>query len=237
MGKSIENHLRHSRWGQRRADHAGLVRASGRQSGRRGDALAIAAGTNRPANALHALIFAAGLAVGLAGAAHAQCANPMVGLQVPPINAFTQARNFKGVAKPLLAQGEVEISANQVRWHVKKPADIVTLITPTGVTQSVEGGPAQALGPSGADSFFASNGLRDLLSGNFAAIRSLYEISALPAGKAGEWHLRLAPKGAALARFLRFLDVRGCTNLTALRVQQANGDWMDIQFSRPASAN
>ena len=174
--------------------------------------------------------------VGTAAAA-AKCADPFSTLQVQAISAFTQTRYFQGVSKPLVSQGLVKLSADRVQWHVKKPVDIVTVIAPDGVSQSIEGGPVQALGPRGGDSFLADSGLRHVLSGDFTAARAGYKITNLPEAPNGNWRLRLVPRAEPFARFVRHLDVEGCAGVAQIRVQQANGDWMDIHLTPADNAN
>ena len=144
--------------------------------------------------------------------------------------AFTQTRHLVGVRAPLVSQGVVTISANQVQWHVTQPVDIVTIIGPTGMTQSVEGGPAQPLAAGSGDAFLSSSGLRAVLNGDFSSARTQYDITRLPAGADGAWNIRLRPRAGALARFIAAIDVRGCAEVARVSVRQVSGDWMDIDI-------
>ncbi len=185
-----------------------------------------------------ALGLALGFFLGLMGAmasADAKCIDPFATLPVPARTAFTQTRHFQNVAKPLVAEGVVEIAAAHVRWHVTKPVDILTVIAPEGVTQSVDHGPPQALGASGGDAFLSGSGLLHVLSGNFSAARAQYKITTLPP-IGGNWHLRLVPRGEQVARLIRHMDVQGCIGVASLQVQQADGDWMDIRLALPAKS-
>ncbi len=161
----------------------------------------------------------------------AKCADPFSGLPVPQISGFTQTRHFQGLANALVSRGDVQIFPDSVHWHVRTPVDILTLIAEGGVTQSIEGGEAQALGPQTGDVFLSSSGLRDVLSGKFAAARAQYQITNLPAAANGDWRLRLVPRAAQLASVIQYLDVQGCVNVQNLKLQQPSGDWMDIQLA------
>ncbi len=131
---------------------------------------------------------------------------------------------------PLVARGQAQIAAQRVDWHVTDPLDVRTVITPSGVTQSVEGGPAQRMGAQGGEAFL-STGLLDLLSGDIAAMRRHYIISRRPNGAGGSWTLRLTPRAPALARQLSSIDIAGCERVNSVEVLQANGDRMQITLT------
>lgn len=191
--------------------------------------MAIAA---RVARLSGAVSFVGWLALGLVPApALAKCADPFSGLLVPQISSFTQTRHFQGLTNALVSKGKVQIFPDRVHWHVSEPVDILTVIAESGVSQSIEGGEAQALGPQSGDLFLSSSGLRDVLSGKFAAARAQYTITNLPAAKNGDWRLRLVPRAAQLASVIQHLDVQGCANVQNLKLQQPSGDWMDIQLA------
>lgn len=189
---------------------------------------------------------AAGLSIALSclawpnlapASASAKCADPFSSLPVPQISGFTQTRHFQGLANALVSKGDVRIFADAVHWHVREPVDILTVIGEGGVTQAIEGGEAQALGPQAGDVFLSSSGLRDVLSGKFAAARAQYTITKLAAAANGDWRLRLVPRAAQLAGVIAYLDAQGCTNVQSLKLQQPSGDWMDIQLAPPPKPN
>lgn len=129
---------------------------------------------------------------------------------------------------PLVSTGRATIGAERIDWHVTTPMDIRTTISASGVTQSIEGGAPQRVGPQGGgDAFLSSAGLLDLLSGDFAALRAHYDIASQAAAD-GDWRLRLTPRAASLARFVTAIEVGGCQRVEDVRVTQANGDRMDI---------
>ncbi|WP_420478910.1 outer membrane lipoprotein carrier protein LolA [Brevundimonas sp. FT23028] len=141
-----------------------------------------------------------------------------------------QTRHLSGVRAPLVSRGQAQIAAQRVDWHVTDPLDVRTVITPSGVTQSVEGGPAQRMGAQGGEAFL-STGLLDLLSGDIAAMRRHYNISRRPNGAGGSWTLRLTPRAPALARQLSSIDIAGCERVNSVEVLQANGDRMQIALT------
>jgi hypothetical protein len=179
--------------------------------------------------ALVALLAACGM---MLGAAHAQCADPFQVAAQTGTSAFVQTRHLTGVRTPLVSRGQAVVAPGRVEWRVTDPIDIRTVITPTGITQSVENGPAQTLGPQGADPFTSGAGLFDLLVGDFAAVRTHYDIARLAPAANGSWRLRLTPRAAGLARFVSEIEVNGCSAIDGVAVRQANGDRMEITLTR-----
>lgn len=146
--------------------------------------------------------------------------------------AFTQTRHLTGVRAPLVSRGQAVIAANRVDWHVNNPVDVLTSVTPSGITQSVEGGAPQRVGgQAGGDAFLSSAGLFDLLVGNFSALNTHYTVVRGAARADGGWNMRLTPRSAGLARFLSYIEVNGCDRVSTVEVRQANGDWMEIALA------
>lgn len=48
---------------------------------------------------------------------------------------FTQHKQIKGLSRPLLSQGYMQLSKDQLLWHTQKPVDQRVLIEATGVSQ------------------------------------------------------------------------------------------------------
>lgn len=161
-----------------------------------------------------------------AGLANAQCADP---LRMPVeygAVGFTQTRHLGGVRAPLISRGRAEVSAAGIDWWVTEPVNVRTTIRASGMTQSVEGGAAQPIGPQGGG-FLSSVGLASLLAGDIAALRTHYDVASAPAGGPG-WRLRLTPKVANVAQVISYIEVSGCARISDVEVRQANGDWMQI---------
>jgi len=92
--------------------------------------------------------------------------------------SFTQTRHLNGVRAPLVSRGQAVIAAERVDWRVTSPLSILTTITPTGITQTVEGGRPQRVSPQGGgDSFLSSAGLFNLLVGDFTSLNTHYTIA------------------------------------------------------------
>jgi hypothetical protein len=175
-------------------------------------------------------LLAALIVIGFASAASAQCADPLhLPVEYGSLS-FTQTRHLNGVRAPLVSRGRAVIAAERVEWNVNDPIDIRTTITESGITQSVENGPAQRVGPQG-DAFLSSAGLFNLLAGDFSSLGSHYTIARGAAGANGRWTVRLTPRAEALARFVSYIEVGGCEGVRAVEVRQANGDWMEIALA------
>lgn len=145
---------------------------------------------------------------------------------------FTQTRHLNGVRAPLVSRGTATIAQSRVDWRVTDPIDILTTISSTGITQSVENGPPQRVAMQGAgDAFLTSAGLFDLLAGNFAALNTHYTVVRAASGANGAWRMRLTPRAAGLAQVVSYIEVAGCERVQNVEVRQANDDWMSIALA------
>jgi hypothetical protein len=142
---------------------------------------------------------------------------------------FTQTRHLNGITRPLVSRGQATIAAQRVDWHVTTPVDALTTITPSSITQAIDGGAPQRVN-AGGDALLGSTGLFDMLTGNFDALQQHYTITPRPARPNGDWSIRLTPRAAGMARALTHIDVAGCERVAEVQVQQANGDRMEINL-------
>jgi hypothetical protein len=150
--------------------------------------------------------------------------------------SFTQTRHLSGVRAPLVSHGRADLAPDRVGWHVTRPMDILTTITPAGITQSINNGPAQRVGAQGGgDAFLSSAGLFDLLVGNFDSLDTHYTVARDAPGANGAWTMRLTPRAPSLARFVASIEVQGCERVSGVVVRQANGDWMQIALAPAGS--
>jgi Outer membrane lipoprotein carrier protein LolA-like len=165
----------------------------------------------------------------MAGVAHAACVDPARMQVEAGAASFVQTRHLSGVRAALVSRGRATIEAAQVDWHVTDPMDIRTTITPGAITQSVENGPPQRVGPQGGgDAFLSSAGLFNLLTGDVRALDAHYTVARSPDAANGAWRLRLTPRSAQMAQFISHIEIGGCERVERVEVRQANGDWMEI---------
>lgn len=178
------------------------------------------------------------LALALAGGLSLLAATPSLGACVDPFKLkaetgafdFKQTRRLASMKTPLVSTGVADVKPGRVDWRVVKPVDVRLTITPGRITQSVQGGPAQAVGPASADPFLRSSGLFEILTGDYAALRRYYTVTGGPAAPGGAWKLSLKPKEASLARFLSTIEISGCARAEAVTIRQANGDTIAIEM-------
>lgn len=164
-----------------------------------------------------------------AGPSFAACADPFKLKAETGSFDFKQTRRLATMKTPLISTGVASVKPGRVDWRVVKPVDVRLTITPGKITQSVQGGPAQAVGPASADPFLRSSGLFEILTGNYDALKRYYTISGAPAPGAA-WKLALKPKDANLGRFLKGIEIAGCGRAEAVTIRQANGDTIGIEM-------
>lgn len=169
------------------------------------------------------------LIAAVAGPSFAACADPFKLKAETGSFDFKQTRRLSTMKTPLISTGVAAVKPGRVDWRVVKPVDVRLTITPGKITQSVQGGPAQAVGPASADPFLRSSGLFEILTGNYDALKRYYTISGSPAAGAA-WKLALKPKDANLGRFLSTIEIAGCARAEAVTIRQANGDTIAIEM-------
>lgn len=172
----------------------------------------------------------AGLSLATAAPAFAACVDPFKLKAETGTFDFKQTRRLASMKTPLVSTGVANVKPGRVDWRVVKPVDVRLTITPGKITQSVQGGPAQAVGPASADPFLRSSGMFELLTGDYAALRRYYTVTGGPASPGGAWKLSLKPKDASLARFLSTIEISGCSRAEAVTIRQANGDTIAIEM-------
>ncbi len=179
-----------------------------------------------------ALILAAMLTGSLVGApTFAACAKPETLAKLSGAQGFEQTRTLKGVKRPMKSSGVVEVSGANVMWKVTSPVSIVTKVTPQGITQSVDGGPEEKLGPAaGSNPFLTESGLMDILKGDFSAMEQRYVVKRENRTKPEGWKLDLSPRSAQLSPYIAGVRIEGCKRIEAISVDQANGDSIRIDL-------
>lgn len=165
------------------------------------------------------------------GAAFAKCGDPFALRAETGQFDFKQTRKLSNMKTPLVSTGIGQVKPGRIEWRVMKPTDVRLTITPGQITQSVQGGPAQAVGPASADPFLRSSGLFEILTGDYGALRRYYTITSTATPAGNPWKLSLKPKDATLARFLTTIEIAGCTRAENVNIRQANGDTIGIEMS------
>jgi hypothetical protein len=175
------------------------------------------------------------LAAAIALPAAAECAAPESLAHLSGAQPFVQTRTLKGVARPLRSEGQVEIAGQTAVWRVTSPVAIVTRISPTGITQSVDGGPEERLGAaSTSNPFLTETGLLDLLKGDLSQMDARYDVQRGHRNRPEGWTLSLRPKSAQLSPYISTIRIEGCRRVESIAVDQANGDSIRIELTEPA---
>ncbi|MFN3856750.1 MAG: outer membrane lipoprotein carrier protein LolA [Caulobacter sp.] len=184
-----------------------------------------------PARKAGALLVALGLIAGAPTLARAKCADPYALRAETGRFDFIQTRRMASMKTPLVSRGVAEVKPGRVDWRVVDPVDVLLTITPGRITQSVQGGKAQAVGPASADPFLRSSGLFEMLTGDFNALRRYYTVAGGPRAPGAPWKLTLKPKDANLGRFLSTIEISGCNRAEGVLIRQGNGDTIAIEMS------
>jgi hypothetical protein len=187
-----------------------------------------AGGLPRPSGALLVI----GLILLTVSAARAACVDPAALKPARGAFEFRQTRYLKATHAPLVSQGVATVSPGRVEWRVTRPIDVVTVITKGGVTQSIEGGPAQPVGgSSNVDPLLRSLGLLQIVSGDFAGARTNYDVETEPHPPGAAWKLTLRPKDRQVSRFLDHIEIAGCDRPAEVDIFQANGDRTRLEWA------
>ncbi len=145
--------------------------------------------------------------------------------------AFTQQRFISGLSKALLSEGRVQVTDDRITWHMTAPFDVETVITPDGITQSINGKPATDVAPGGSG--FAGaivQSLADLLRGRWDSLATAFDIQHPPNTTGEAWSVVLRPLDAQLQVLFGSITVTGCMDVAQVEIAHPNGDREVIQF-------
>jgi hypothetical protein len=151
--------------------------------------------------------------------------------QIDAINKhFSQERFLAGVDNPLKSEGELKLTRDRITWHMTVPFDVETIITPQGITQSIDGGPAEptgdiaGLGPKIATLF------ADLLQGRWSELGSVFKVLRKPVAPGEPWAVSLETIDPKLGEAISQIDIEGCADISKIRINHKNGDYELIRF-------
>jgi hypothetical protein len=169
--------------------------------------------------------------IGAQEMAAAECISPD-NLHVDTIDKpFTQERYLTGMSAPLKSEGDLKVTKDQISWHMTKPFNVETLITPQGITQSVDGGPAQPVGPGASDlSTSIARLFANLLQGKWGELETFFHVSKGAAAPGTPWSISLKAIDPQMQKVFGTIDVEGCKDISTIRVDHENGDHEVIHF-------
>ena len=144
--------------------------------------------------------------------------------------SFVQLRYIAGLSQPLRSEGRVRVTEDRISWHMTKPFDVETIITPDGLSQSVEGKPPTQVVGGGAFGGALVRALADLLQGRWEPLRASFEIEPGEVSVGKPWSLRLTPRDERLLALFDAIAVSGCRDVTDVEITHRGGDREAIQF-------
>jgi len=150
--------------------------------------------------------------------------------------AFTQERYLNGVDQPLKSSGRIKIDNDEIHWHMLVPFDVDTIITPSGISQSVNGAPPEPAGVSGGLGPQLAKLFADLVQGKWAELNSTFKVTKNPTKAGSPWSVSLETIDPTLKKGINQIDVEGCTDISGIKIQHPNGDHEQITLDRSTGA-
>lgn len=144
---------------------------------------------------------------------------------------FTQEKFLQGRDAPLISTGRFKVADDTVVWHMTEPFDVETVISPEGITQSIDGAPAEAVAP-GAAQFGAriATSMASLMRGRWDELNSVFKVVVLPTSWKENWVVTLTPLDERLSNILGEITVRGCRDVETVSIVRGEGDREIIRF-------
>jgi hypothetical protein len=144
---------------------------------------------------------------------------------------FVQKRFLAGMAEPLRSEGRLKVAPEKISWHMTAPFDVETILTPTAITQSINGGPPQPIGPSASDlSASIARLFANLLQGRWDDLQSMFRVSRGATAPGAPWSVSLESLDPQMQKILGSIEVLGCTDIATIKIDHGNGDREVITF-------
>jgi hypothetical protein len=146
---------------------------------------------------------------------------------------FDQTRHLKGHASPLAARGVFTFSADDgLIWHVTHPVEVMTVMSPRGLMQSIGDAPPTYLPANQLPMFVTFRAIiAAALTGNFTTLADIFTVERTE-GEGGFFTVVLTPRGEGDARTLslRRLELSGRDLIETAILHKLNGDIDRIAF-------
>ena len=144
--------------------------------------------------------------------------------------AFTQERRITLLATSVKSRGELLFGApDRLRWDLAPPDDVVYFVGPEGLTYRTKSSSATV--PSGgANVARALADLRALLTGDLAALRERYTLTASRSASEVEIAGAAKDKTSTVKSFTLVLD-KGLVTPIRARLVEGKNDTIDLVFS------
>lgn len=170
--------------------------------------------------------------------------------QCPSVNAlavgdavrpFTQVRTLPSLPKPIHSSGVLQAAGEQFIWRICDPFDIRTTVGPDGISQSVEGGAPQPVGPQAMQQAIRQISIADIFQGRFDHLGDVFTVDITDAASTkGRWRVGLTPHGGGASAVINRIDIHGCDDVASVTIIYQDGGRDDIDVGPPmpgAAAN
>lgn len=144
---------------------------------------------------------------------------------------FIQERHLQGFAAPLRSQGRFLLQRDRgLIWRTERPFETVTVITPAGLLQEVDGTEANRISASRLpflERFYDM--LSGALSGDWTSMQRAFVVSRH--GDAQAWTIELQPRHAeADVVPIEAMTISGGAFVEAVEIRKPGGDWERLTF-------
>lgn len=145
---------------------------------------------------------------------------------------FEQTKAIKGFKKPLVSRGEfVIVRGRGVQWVTLTPFPSTLVVTRDRLTTVTPGGTQQIDVRQEPGLRAVNDLLMAVLSGDMKALNARFQVEGGLQGTQG-WRMILAPRDAALSRFVTRVEMEGDRHVQFVRLSEASGDENRIRFTR-----
>jgi Outer membrane lipoprotein carrier protein LolA-like len=146
---------------------------------------------------------------------------------------FVQERHLAGFAAPLRSQGRFLLRRDRgLIWRGEKPFEAVTVITPAGLLQEVDGTEASRMSTARLP-FLARfyEMLSGALSGDWTSMQRAFVV--IPSGDPQAWTIELRPRHAdvdADVVAIEAMIIKGSSFVDTVDIRKPGGDWERLTF-------
>jgi hypothetical protein len=145
---------------------------------------------------------------------------------------FVQARNLKGISSTLKSEGTfVLVPGRGLIWRIENPIQTITIITPAGIRQIINGGEVQSIDAAKVP-FIAHfyDMLDGALMGDWTAMR--HDFAVQTKGDRAAWRTLLTPvrPNDPIAGMLASIVITGGKMVDGVEISRTNGDSERIGF-------
>jgi hypothetical protein len=145
---------------------------------------------------------------------------------------FVQARNLKGISSTLKSEGSFVLAPGKgLIWRIEDPIQTVTIITPDGIRQIINGNEVQRIDAAKVPFISHFYDMLDgALMGDWTAMR--HDFAVQTKGDRAAWHTILTPvrPNDPIAGMLASIVISGGKMVDGVEINRTNGDSERIAF-------